>query len=96
MANFKGMYGPFDSSSFVISINSEVLDSACVKTSQDIDVKKSTEDTNKYGIDLTYSDSLEFDAEPEKPEQFREYFKKLKDEIIREEEIARNSKEVQK
>ena len=69
----------FNSDSFIVSINSEVVDSRCV-TIDNLKIKSESENNNLWN---TYSyGSVEFDVSVENPDSFYEYFKKLREEIV--------------
>ena len=72
---------PFNRDSFIVSINSEVVDSRCVTI-------KSESKNNDLWNTHSYSsvESVEFDVSVENPVTCCKYFKKLREEIVNSEQ----------
>ena len=68
---------PFNRDSFIVSINSEVVDSHCV-TIDNLKIKSESKN-NDFWNTHSYSsvESVEFDVSVENPESLYEYFNKL-------------------
>ena len=70
----------FNRDSFIVSINSEVVDSHCV-TIDNLKIKSETENNDLWNTDSYSSvESVEFDVSVENPESLYEYFNKLREE----------------
>ena len=70
----------FNRDSFIVSINSEVVDSRCV-TIDNLKIKSECENNNDLWNTDSYS-SVEFDVSVENLYTFYKYFKKLREEIF--------------
>ena len=76
----------FNRDSFIVSINSEVVDSHCV-TMDNLKINSETENNGLWNDDSYSSvESVEFDVSVENPVTCCEYFKKLREEIVNSEQ----------
>ena len=70
----------FNRDSFIVSINSEVVDFRCV-TIDNLKINSETENNGIYNTESYSSvESVEFDVSVENPESLYEYFNKLREE----------------
>lgn len=77
---------PFNRDSFIVSINSEVVDSNCV-TIDKLKMKSESENNSIWNTDSYGSlESVEFDVSVENLDTFCEYIKKLREEIVNSEQ----------
>ena len=77
---------PFNRDSFIVSINSEVVDSRCV-TIDNLKINSESENNDLWNTDSYSSvESVEFDVSVENPDNSCEYFKKLREEIVNSEQ----------
>ena len=73
---------PFNRDSFIVSINSEVVD-CCCKTMDNLKIKSESENNDLQNTNSYNSvESVEFDVSVENPDSFCEYIKKLREEIV--------------
>ena len=70
----------FNRDSFIVSINSEVVDSRCMNI-DNLKIKSESENNDLWNTDSYSSvESVEFDVSVENPDSLYEYFKKLREE----------------
>ena len=76
----------FDRDSFIVSINSEIVDSNCMAI-DNLKINSETENNDLLNTD-SYSpvESVEFDVSVENPVTCCKYFKKLREEIVNSEQ----------
>lgn len=77
---------PFNRDSFIVSINSEIVDSNCMAI-DNLKINSETENNDLLNTD-SYSpvESVEFDVFVENPVTCCKYFKKLREEIVNSEQ----------
>ena len=76
----------FDRDSFIVSINSEIVDSNCM-TVDNLKINSESENNDLWNTDSYSSvESVEFDVSVENPDTCCEYFKKLREEIVNSEQ----------
>ena len=76
----------FNRDLFIVSINSEVVDSRCM-TIDNLKINSETENNDLWNTDSYSSvESVEFDVSVENPDTCCKYFKKLREEIVNSEQ----------
>ena len=76
----------FDRDSFIVSINSEIVDSNCM-TVDNLKINSESENNDLWNTDSYSSvESVEFGVSVENPDTCCEYFKKLREEIVNSEQ----------
>ena len=72
----------FNRDSFIVSINSEIVDSNCM-TVDNLKINSESENNDLWNTDSYSSvESVEFDVSVENPDSLYKYFKKLREEIV--------------
>ena len=72
----------FNRDSFIVSINSEIVDSNCM-TVDNLKINSESENNDLWNTDSYSSvESVEFDVSVENSDSFCEYIKKLREEIV--------------
>ena len=76
----------FNRDSFIVSINSEIVDSNCM-TVDNLKINSESENNDLWNTDSYSSvESVEFDVSVENPDSLYKYFKKLREEIVNSEQ----------